>query len=86
MDDPITQFVHPHLHRHHHHHGDGSHGHSRRKHMNKIVQRLAITGFLLLVLLTLLYVWTSSGSSETSGFVSPSLPVPIQSANRVKVS
>ena len=73
MDDPITQFVHPHLHR-HHHHGDGSHGHSRRKHMNKIVQRLAITGFLLLVLLTLLYVWTSSGSSETSGFVSPSLP------------
>jgi len=54
--------------------------------MNKIVQRLAITGFLLLVLLTLLYVWTSSGSSETSGFVSPSLPVPIQSANRVKVS
>jgi hypothetical protein len=45
------------------------------------VQRLAITGFLLLVLLTLLYVWTSSGSSETSGFVSPSSSVLIESTD-----
>jgi hypothetical protein len=53
-----------HHHRRHSHHGSGKHHSSRRKRTKKILRRLAILGFILIVMLAFLYVWFSSGSSE----------------------
>ena len=84
MDDPATQFSHSHAHRRHHrHHGGGSRRHSHHKHGKEVVQRFTIIVFLLLVLVTLVYVWISSGSSEASGMILPSSSVLSGSTDRV---
>lgn len=67
----------PHRHRHRQHRDDNSrprHQHSGRKRTMKIVQRLAILFFILIVMLAFLYVWVSSGSSESTTYFWQSSP------------
>jgi ABC-type Fe3+ transport system permease subunit len=65
--------------RHHSHRRSGKRHQSRRKRTKKILQRLAILLFLLVVMLAFLYVWVSSGSSESTGQLlrSPSAKVEV---------
>ena len=53
--------------RHHTHHRSGKGHSSRRKRTKKIVQRLAILFFILIVMLAFLYICLSSGSPESTG-------------------
>jgi cell division septal protein FtsQ len=41
-------------------------GHSRRKQLKKVALRLGIIGFILLVILAIVYVWVSSSESPLS--------------------
>ena len=75
IDPSINKLAnHPaqHRHRHHRHQSCAGHLYSRHDRRKKIVQRLVIMVFLLFVLLTALYVWTSGGTGESSGLALPS--------------
>ena len=65
MESSAAQIAHEH--RHHSHHRSGKRHSSRGKRTKKIVQRLAILFFFLIVMLAFLYVWLSSGSPESTG-------------------
>ena len=65
MENSAAQIAHEHGH--HTHHRSGKGHSSRRKRTKKIVQRLAILFFILIVMLAFLYVWLSCGSPETTG-------------------
>ena len=49
------------------HHRSGKRHQSRRKRTKKVMQRLAILFFVLIVLLAGWYIWVSSGSPEATG-------------------
>jgi hypothetical protein len=75
----------PHQHRHHSHHRNGKGQQSRRKHRKKVMQRLAILFFILVVILAGLYIWLSSGSPEATGQSLPSSSAKVEVASLQKV-
>ena len=53
--------------RHSDHHRSGERHKSHRKRTKKLLQRIGIVFFLLIVMLAIFYVWVSSGSPEATG-------------------
>jgi hypothetical protein len=75
MESSAAQIAHEHGH--HSHHRGGKRHSSRRKRTKKIVQRLGIMFFILIVMLVAIYIWVSSGSSESTSQLLHSSQFPV---------